>query len=54
MKDLFDLKVNGNGKKDPLDISLVETGKSLVKGAIVLGLGIPILLGITDLVGGAD
>ncbi len=51
MKDIFDLKVNRNGKKDPLDINLIETGKSLIVGAIIVGVGIPLISG---LFGGGD
>lgn len=41
-----------SSKKDPLSIDLKETTKSLVKGALVIGIGIPLLLGLTKLVGG--
>ncbi len=38
--------------KDPLAIDFKETTKTLVKGAIVIGVGIPIALGIIKLTGG--
>ena len=38
--------------KDPLAIDFKETTKTLVKGAVVIGIGIPIVLGLTKLVGG--
>jgi len=50
----FDLKVNGNKKRDPLDIDIKETGKSIVKGVIVLAVGVPLLLGASSLLGGSS
>lgn len=38
--------------KDPLTIDFKETTKTLVKGAIVIGIGIPMVLGLTKLMGG--
>jgi len=35
-------------KKDPLKIDIKETTKKLIKGAVVLGIGIPIVTGIAD------
>jgi len=37
--------------KDPLKIDIKETGKALIKGAIIIGIGIPIVSG---LFGGSD
>jgi len=55
MKDkLFDLKVNGGMKKDPLSINLKETTKSIVKGIVTLGIGIPILVGISKSIGAEE
>lgn len=51
---LFNLKVNGSKRKDPLDIDFKETAKSVVKGVIVLAVGIPLLLGVTDIIGGVN
>lgn len=51
---LFDLKVEGNKNKDPLDINIKETGKAIVKGAIVIAIGIPLILGLGSLLGGGD
>lgn len=39
-------------KKDPLSIDLKETTKAVVKGALVLGIGLPILLGVSNIIGG--
>jgi len=38
-------------KRDPLDIDFKETTKAVVKGAIIIGLGIPLISG---LFGGSD
>lgn len=44
MKDKF---------KDPLAIDFKDTTKSLVQGAVIIGLGIPLVVGLSKLVGGS-
>lgn len=38
--------------KDPLKIDFKETTKDILKGAIVLAIGIPLLTGLADLING--
>jgi len=40
--------------KDPLKINFKDTTKTLIKGAIVLGIGIPLVSGLTSLIGGSE
>jgi hypothetical protein len=39
-------------EKDPLDFDFKEVTKTAIKGAITLGITLPILLGITKIIGG--
>lgn len=49
-EDFFGSK--NKGRKDPLDIDFKETTKSIVKGVIFLGIGVPLLTGIANSLGG--
>lgn len=40
--------------KDSLSIDIKETRKSIVKGAVTLAIGIPLLLGLTNLINGSS
>jgi len=44
----------GSTKGDSLSIDLKETAKSVVKGVVVLGIGIPLLLGASSILGGGE
>jgi hypothetical protein len=51
MKDPLSIK----NFKDPLSSNdTKENVKTIVKGAIVLGIGIPLLVGLSSLIGGTD
>jgi len=40
--------------KDPLKIDFKDTTKTLIKGAVILGIGIPLVSSLASLVGGSD
>ena len=44
----------GTDKKDPLKIDIKETSKTILKGAIAIGIGIPLLTGLASLIGGSE
>lgn len=40
--------------KDPLKVNIKEVAKDVVKGAVVLGIGVPLLVGLSDIIGGLN
>jgi hypothetical protein len=52
MKEDFFGRKNKSSRRDPLDFSFRDTAKTLVGGAIVLGIGIPLVTGIANSLGG--
>lgn len=38
--------------KDPLNLDIKETTKNVIKGVVILGIGIPLISSLSNLIGG--